>query len=357
MNHSRAFWAVRNQYAEQMRGLWTKGYTGEGIWGRGTILETGEFQNNMVQPSEPLPEHLCGGTFRSRGRKRKLKPKLSYKEQKERRILKKFGANGVALGADEATKVKLENGKKTQAKPRVAGSARGRELRAAAALARFEVTKKEDESPEPKEESEESDYEDDPADVKSKDAIDLDGKKLLDGKGRGLIKVCEDENPDDEDAQNELQELRRVNWRQLPLHTTAGQSGPKRELAPSSRISPSTRPALKEPSRQASTIKIEDSDDEPVEAAANTPNEQRGSQTDGQPQSPGPAAPVEPPSDTCAVCSFANPPESLTCTVCSNVLDPESMPGAWKCQSSPCKESVYLNPADYGVCGVCGTSR
>jgi hypothetical protein len=35
----------------------------------------------------------------------------------------------------------LEKGKTTKGKPRVAGSARGRELRAAAALARFERSK------------------------------------------------------------------------------------------------------------------------------------------------------------------------------------------------------------------------
>lgn len=83
---------------------------------------------------------MCGGTFTSRrSKKRKLKPKITYKEQKERRIRKKFGAHGVTLGADEATKSKLEKGKRPIGKPRVAGSVRGRELRAAAALSRFEI--------------------------------------------------------------------------------------------------------------------------------------------------------------------------------------------------------------------------
>ncbi|KAM0329822.1 hypothetical protein ACHAQA_003986 [Verticillium albo-atrum] len=216
MNHSRVFWAVRNDYAEKMRGLWSRGYTGEGLWGRGTLLETGAFANDTVAPGEALPEHLCGGTFRSRGRKRKAKPKLSYREQKERRILKKFGANGVALGADDEVKVKLEKGKKTQAKPRVAGSARGRELRAAAALARFGQQKEEKQDdeeeenvkPESEDVSDGSDYEDDVADIKREDAVDLDGQRLLDKDGRGMIKVCEDENPDDQDAQQELRELR-----------------------------------------------------------------------------------------------------------------------------------------------------
>ncbi|KAJ4295999.1 hypothetical protein N0V88_004701 [Collariella sp. IMI 366227] len=208
MNHSRAFWAVRNQYADGLRELWTRGFTGEGLWGRGALLSTGQFEKNMIKPGELLPEHLCGGTYRSRGRKRKAKKVLSYKEQKERRILKKFGANGVALGEDSDIKRKLE-GISVTAKPRVAGSVRGRELRAAAALARFEQQKEE-----PKEEEKEDvdegsetdsgdDYEDDT--TSGPDALDLDGRKLLDSKGRGMVKVCEDEDPGDQGVQDELQ--------------------------------------------------------------------------------------------------------------------------------------------------------
>ncbi|KAJ4410983.1 hypothetical protein N0V85_003890 [Neurospora sp. IMI 360204] len=218
MNHSRAFWAVRNAYADEMRLLWGRGYTGEGLWGRGALLATGEWERNTVQPGEGLPEHLCGGTYRSRGRKRKApaKPKLSYKEQKERRILKKFGANGVKLGEDEMVKKELEGRKKGAAKPRVAGSARGRELRAAAALARFEGAKKEKEEEEKvkKEVDEdetasgtESDEYEDEDEQDGVAAVDINGKKLLDGKGRGMTKVCEDENPEDQDAQRELKEL------------------------------------------------------------------------------------------------------------------------------------------------------
>jgi hypothetical protein len=88
---------------------------------------------------------VCGGTFSSRGRrKRKAKPKITYKERQERRIKRKFGTDGVTLGADEEIKAKLEKGKRSVANnPRVASSARGRELRAAAALSRFEAKKEE----------------------------------------------------------------------------------------------------------------------------------------------------------------------------------------------------------------------
>lgn len=347
-----------------MRGLWSKGYTGEGIWGRGALLGTGEFQNNSVLPGESLPEHLCGGTYRSRGRKRKTKPKLSYKEQKERRILKKFGANGVALGADEQTKVKLEKGKKTQAKPRVAGSARGRELRAAAALARFETTKVEDDGQEDinikvEEISDESDYEDDPVDIKTEDAVDLDGKKLLDGKGRGMIKVCEDENPEDLDAQQELQELRNAKqWRQTHLNfereeisgekaTHARPSSSRTSAGPPKGSQAQAKPAL------SITIKEEEETGSPAVATAarDTPT------TIGHQESV--AVPDGVPSDieTCSVCSFANPPHSVTCSICSNVLDPETVPNAWRCKSSTCKDGLYVNAGDCGICGVCGQPK
>lgn len=82
----------------------------------------------MVLPGEGLPEHLCGGMYRSRGRGRKRKAgkqAVSYQEQKERRIRKRFGEGGVALGEDMLAKSKLEKGRIVTAKPRVAGSARG----------------------------------------------------------------------------------------------------------------------------------------------------------------------------------------------------------------------------------------
>ncbi|KAJ4397154.1 hypothetical protein N0V93_001378 [Gnomoniopsis smithogilvyi] len=210
MNHSRAFWKVRNLYAEQMRTLWGRAYTGEGMWGRGALLGTGEFENNTVVEGEDLPEHLCGGTYRSRRRKRGRKGgvELSYQEKKQQRIEKKFGKNGVSLGADDDVKAKLEKGKRTQAAPRVAGSNRGRELRAAAALARFDEKKREPESEKDGDESNESDYEDvEDIDGGADDAFDIDGQRLLDTKGNHMVKVCEDENPDDVDAANEIKEL------------------------------------------------------------------------------------------------------------------------------------------------------
>ncbi|KAK1964157.1 WLM domain-containing protein [Colletotrichum sublineola] len=398
MNHSRAFWAVRNQYADQMRGLWQRGYSGDGIWGRGAQLGTGQFQNNVALPNEPLPEHLCGGTYRSRGRKRKIKPKLSYKEQKERRILKKFGANGVALGADEETKVKLEGGKRTQAKPRVAGSARGRELRAAAALARFDQLKKEPQDDikfEVKDEdnSDESEYEDDPADVKNEDAVDIDGKPITDGKGRGMIKVCEDENPNDLDAQNELQELQNSvqQWRQTHLNfkredDTAEATVPNHRVrqparddehfsqAPKQLVSPRIKIKKEEEdgdqaaliinvTSAATAIKKEAEDatcslaSHRLESANDTASQPAVGDTTPSNTTPTTTAAPSEGEVICGVCSFANTALSIACAVCSHVLDAASVPNAWRCQSAACQGNEYLNPGDFGVCGVCGQSK
>ncbi|KAK3300959.1 WLM domain-containing protein [Chaetomium fimeti] len=334
MNHSRAFWAVRNQYAEQMRGLWSRGFTGEGLWGRGAVLSTGEFEKNMVDPGEVLPEHLCGGTYRSRDRKRKAKKTLTYKEQKERRILKKFGANGVALGDDAETKQKLEKGKKVAGKPRVAGSARGRDLRAAAALARFDQQKKEEPKKEGDDEGSETesgdDYEDDT--ISGPDAVDIDGKKLVDSKGRGMIKICEDENPDDQDAQDELRELRSFGSRKpvvkaidLTLDEDLG--------------NPVAKPAASKP-------------DTPSNPKPSKPNPKPPAPKHTRPPAPGPWD-----SRTCSVCTFVNEPAATTCAMCANTLGSEGKLGVWACQSKTCKGTKYRNAGDCGVCGVCGERR
>ncbi|KAL2022805.1 hypothetical protein VTK56DRAFT_4621 [Thermocarpiscus australiensis] len=325
MNHSRAFWAVRNQYAEQMRALWARGFTGEGLWGRGALLSTGEFERNTVEPGEQLPEHLCGGTFQSRRRKRKAKESLTYKEQKERRILKKFGANGITLGEDAETKKKLEKGRTVTAKPRVAGSARGRELRAAAALARFEQQKKEqaaekehvrEEADEGSETESGDDYEED--DTKSEpDAVDIDGRKLLDSKGRGMIRICEDEDPEDQDAQHELRELQDLGVRK-PAATAPKTAGDRQERIPDQKITNPRPPISKDPPPSPSSFAVQ---------------------------------------NCCPVCSFANEQFSATCAMCANVLDRKRIPDSWACQSKTCQAAGYRNAGDCGVCGVCGERR
>ncbi|KAI1862900.1 hypothetical protein JX265_008946 [Neoarthrinium moseri] len=380
MNHSRAFWAVRNGYADHMRTLWSQGYTGEGLWGRGALLTTGEFETNTVRPDEILPEHLCGGTYRSRRRKRKAKDQLTYQQRKERRILKKFGANGVALGEDEEVKAELEKGKRTQAKPRVAGSKRGRELRAAAALARFDQNKKaadeEDEKTiKVKDEDEtasEQESETASEDEENVDATDINGKRLLDGKGNRMIKVCEDENPDDVDAKREL-----------------------RELQSSMAVSPTRPVARTTPSANSAFIKREEGENDTRAdiSRLRSPNTAKESSTHGSskaavqkqetwiatrrlenvkpnnklPQdaaetinTPAAAAKPNPPTEragVCQMCSYENGPVCLICAICSHVLDGRKDPRSWSCSSQTCKGSQYLNAGDVAVCGVCGERK
>jgi hypothetical protein len=364
MNHSKAFWTVRNQYATQMYGLWAKGYTGDGLWGRGASLRTGEWEKNTVLAGEVLPEHLCGGTYRSRGRKRKAKPTLTYQEKKERRILKKFGKNGMALGADDETKVKLEKGKKVQGKPRVAGSARGRELRAAAALARFEQAKPE---PDVKDEDatdsgSESEYED--GDLDSRDALDLDGSRLVDGKGRGMIKICEDEVLDDPGARDETKELRdvlrgKVKTEPIEIDDEEGEpSGNHTNDLTQSGDDPQARslwdipaaPSRRQPPKGLTSSKGKSRTDERNTTRHITKNSTGDDQaTSMSTQNTKDSARVE-----CGICTFSNSDSALRCEMCANVLRQTSDPDAWMCQSDMCKTKKYINAGDCGVCGLCG---
>ncbi|KEY71087.1 hypothetical protein S7711_00909 [Stachybotrys chartarum IBT 7711] len=394
MNHSRAFWAVRNQYATQMQGLWAKSYTGEGIWGRGINLGTAAWERHAVSPDEVLAEHLCGGTFRSRRRKRKAKPTLTYQERKEKRILKKFGKNGVALGADDETKVKLEKGKRVQGKPRVAGSARGRELRAAAALARFEE-QKEDKISDVKAESETesgsgSDYEDgDLQGGKEEAARDINGTLMTDKEGRSMVKVCEDEAADDPEASNELRELqsmlqkRQVRVKAEPTDDVQPTTARKRDAGTSaatkdnpqsttSREAISTRMKHEEATEdgflERRQIKPEPTDDtgiplslpeRPADAAADDHDEDVSREDASRTTTPQMdlSQPLAGAKTRCTACSYENAPLTVTCGVCANVLDAAASPGAWQCTRSSCSGGSYWNSGDCGVCGLCGQRK
>ncbi|KAI3401603.1 hypothetical protein diail_10204 [Diaporthe ilicicola] len=356
MNHSRAFWKVRNEYAEQMRTLWSRGYTGEGMWGRGALLGSGEFEKDTVTAGEDLPEHLCGGTYRSRRRKRKLKPDLTYQEKKQRRIEKKFGKNGVALGADEDVKLQLEKGRATQAAPRVAQSKRGRELRAAAALARFDQQKQgpaEEGRPEDEDEgtASGSDYED--AEGGAADAVDIDGQKLVDAKGHGMVRVCGDENPDDRDAANELRELQSS----ITKYVTSSKSQTSRSHKhPSSSSAEPSSPEgeISQPYQAAEKV-------EPKGKTGQTPSikklEAQPRRTEIETAATQDATQAVATGRTCTACSLQNEAYAVTCSMCSNVLDPTSVPGTWSCQSASCRDSTYLNAGDCGTCGICGQRK
>lgn len=355
LTSSVGFWKVRDQYASDMKDLWARDYTGDGLWGKGVLLENGMFTRDDLDEGEVLPEHMCGGTFKSRGgKKRKIKPKITYKEQKERKIRKKFGVNGMTLGADEEVKTKLEKGKKPVGKPRVAGSLRGRELRAAAALARFEVK---NEEPQIKDEELVTDSETESDDeiqikVEPDDALDIDGTRLVDGKGHGMVRVCDDEDKDDENVKNELRELQSMSQpRNSKLAKVVTQS---KSVVPS--ISLSSKPTkLLDPPLNTHASKTSN-------ASGSTPSTSKNinlkpSKKDNIPPTAATKSPVLTHDASCPVCSVVNDPTALTCLVCANVLKPDFVPNSWKCRSTTCDGGEYINAGDVGICRVCGSRK
>ena len=388
MNHSGAFWKVNNRFKGELRELWAKGYTGDGLWGRGQTLLSGEYDTGRNLQNEILPANLCGGSFRSsRSRKRKRgreKPKESYAERQQRRIKKKFGVNGVTLGDDDDTKVKLEKGMKPKGKPRVAGSKRGRELRAAAALARSEQVKKDS----PKDETlfSDSETESDEDSADGPEALNPDGSRLRDGKGRGMVKVCEDEDRDDVHVKQEIQELQYLNRiypdTQIGEPSNVDSSGTQvtdNGAVSLSRLSRTQGAATRHsepihPQAHNSGLRMEDiplydkSKDHSLSREKSAEALQVTSRSlDGLRKSPSSTPASRPPKAQntidhhlqasemiCPICSMANEPTSLLCIACSHVLDTGKVTRYWRCQSDACKDSQYINAADCGLCGVCG---
>lgn len=327
MNHSKAFWSLRNIFASEMKALWERGYTGEGLWGKGILLSETSFSCESLEKDEVIPEFMCGGTYKTRvGRKRKTRPKLTSKEREERRIKKKFGANGKTLGANEDIKLELENKKRNLSKPKVAGSKRGRELRAAAALARFEAEKEisltKDEEIETDSDLEiyeifEEDQND--ADSKIKDAIDINGERLLDRKGQGMVKVCENAGLVDNDSKMELNELLRFSNLKIP-------SIPNKII---------TKPNL-----NCSNLSVE----KKSIAQENILNRKKMKEKKVDHL-------------TCPVCSYFDSNAPVTCTLCLNVLRPDIDPRSWKCNKPTCANKLYINTGDSVFCGICGSKR
>jgi hypothetical protein len=391
MNHSGAFWKVNNQFKGELRELWAKNYTGDGLWGRGQTLLSGEYDTGRSMENEILPTHLCGGTFRSlRRRKRRRggdKSKETYAERQQRRIKRKFGVNGVTLGDDDDTKVKLENGKKPKGKPRVAGSKRGRELRAAAALARFEQVKEEETKEEPL--FRDNDTESEGERTTDQEALDLDDSPMRDGKGHRMIRVCEDGDQDDAHVKEELQELQELNntgprmqvWktdegsnrdssyiadhvgahlsrisaleREAPQHSTPDDSRvPERRFRMEDipLYDPSKDPSITKESRktgQSKPFSLTGS-----EEAANSSSAPRTL----EPSHPSPET-SEASKLSCPICSMSNEPGSHLCLACSHVLDTSRVSRYWRCQSDGCKGSQYINAVDCGLCGICGARK
>lgn len=355
MNHSKYFWQVRNQYAQEMYDLWAKKYQGEGVWGRGQNLTSGSFVIERPVAEGDVPEHLCGGTYRRRGRKRKRGADASadgarptYAERQQRRIAKKFGKHGEgnAVGEDDLVRGALEQGHRHQGKPRVANSKRGRELRAQAALARFEAAKsQQSKQPQDGETTDSSDVDWSDSDFEEDASVASDN---------GYIKVCDGEDEDTGDAKNEMDELRTV--------TKIRPDGPDKSGA---RFETAPKPSEIKECKISATVAVSDgaglhrapdstdlnSSTSDLEIISFTPMEQPASIT---PDTANPTAIV---AGSCPICSLENEPGSLLCLACSHVLRPKLVKNTWHCQSSSCRDSPYLNAGDAGRCGICGNLK
>ncbi|KAK9238800.1 WLM domain-containing protein [Lipomyces kononenkoae] len=136
MNHSKAFWAVRNQFMRELQGLHAKNYTGEGLYSRGYLLGTSAIVDSIPLSEQDMPEHLCGGSY-SRTRRTRV--------VRRRKRKRKFEGEGSKTGTDLQKRKELEGGKVNTRVPRVANSERGRDLRLNAALKRFEIQVAKDE--------------------------------------------------------------------------------------------------------------------------------------------------------------------------------------------------------------------
>ncbi|KAI6795612.1 WLM domain-containing protein [Hortaea werneckii] len=412
MNHSRFFWGVRNGYAKQMEELWTKRYTGEGMWGRGKNLATGAFVHETMPENAQIPEHLCGGTYRrARGRKRKRgrgqetagKEKLSYAERQQRRIARKFGKHGEgsALGDDELVRAALETksgGKRQAGKPRVANSKRGRELRANAALARFESSAKQkvkQESPEGTPELEDdggsetdSDYWSSDGDIDSPAAAEArkHNNNIKDRDGKDLVKVCGDEGEDDASRNAEMDELRMLSGRPQDIKVkeepvdSAGVTWPTGGDESETESEPDGETAKRKQKRNR-IAGNQSPDDINADEARGLRNEGREAKsTAASSKSSSGTLPTdvlessavtsdsasEPPSTTnmptskvlsCPICSLENEPDNPTCIACAHVLKPGLIKNTWRCTSDTCKGTEYVNAGDVGRCGVCGASK
>lgn len=326
------------------------------------------------------------GTYRSRERRRKnksadsqpiKKPKLTYAELQQRRKERKFGTGeGNKVGADEDTRVKLEKGVKSKSAPKVAQSNRGRELRAAAALKRFESQQKETELPEKEEDEtgDEMDYEEDEEDKKT---VDVGGGKFLvpvsgeeDGEAEqdemkkellelaGACGTCEDGNGiamDEEDGKRRVggdDRKQQSNTRETKAYNMVKTEDDEEELIgynPHSRNSAETSGHQPKQPTTSKQIKREGHVSFPGIDSSRRPNARNSSGLSTASRSA-----LELP---CSVCSVINGRDAVLCTVCANVLEPDKMPNAWKCSSTACDGTTHMNAGDAGVCGVCGQRK
>ncbi|KAK3669408.1 hypothetical protein LTR78_010713 [Recurvomyces mirabilis] len=399
MNHSRFFWDVRNEYAKTMEGLWAKGYKGEGMWGRGKDLESGSFVHDRMPEDAQIPEHLCGGTYRRRGKKRKRGAngredggeRLTYAERQQKRIQKKFGkhGDGNAIGDDELTRGYLDrmSGKRHRGKPTVAKSKRGRDLRANAALARFEAEK----SAKIKQETPELDADDGSetesdygwsSEDESGSATGKHAGKIQDRNGNDMFKVCGDEAEEDAGGQDEMDELRVLSGRPKSslrndmLSSAKPSTGghdpwPKHAKDDSETESEAggedeqiTQPPTKATDLAALPVK-QSAPTVPTEPGPVLQSSESHTQPTVKQHISSPDTSASPINTTasrrsnCPICSLENDPQAPTCMACAQVLKPSLVKNHWRCRSETClaSKAKYVNAGDVGRCGLCGAKK
>ncbi|KAK0940376.1 hypothetical protein LTR29_008115 [Friedmanniomyces endolithicus] len=388
MNHSRFFWNVRNDYAKQMEGLWAKGYHGEGLWGRGKDLASGAFTSDRMPDDVQIPEHLCGGTYRrARGKKRKRggedeqgeKPKISYAERQQKRIARKFGkhGDGNAIGEDELVRGALDT-KRHIGKPKVAKSKRGRDLRANAALARFEAarTQTPERTPELEDDGSETESGWSSADD-SGQASKTTGSfvRVKDRKGNDMVRVCGDEGEEDDGGGKEMEELRVLSGKpkeapgKAPLSEAAGRTqlnswseavGDDSETESDAEEDQELR---RKPAGAETSVLGAENVTPPSASQDKPPFDPPDSValTVAVPQECAPQQPAAAASSTstltCPICSLENERSVPMCIACSHVLKPALLKDHWRCTSETCAGSKYINAGDVGRCGLCGAQK
>lgn len=377
MHHRAAFWQVREQYTAEMRALWARRYTGEGLWGQGRALGSAEeLEGPRVGLEDGMPAEICGGVYRRRrkpGRKRKRagadgageldrENTPTYAERQQRRIRRKFGAGGTLLGDDDLARKALEySNSKTKGvgRPRVAQSARGRELRAQAALVRLGQSQQQQADSNPTNSSVskqthlpftkvEPDLQTKPR-IIDDHSTDLDSATDSDDGDESMtpfsdnredvVRVCPSTDPRDsageewEHVKTERQEL--YNLYAVP---PAAAESPSHASARPPQSSHEPRPELPKPA--TATPRLSKSSPVPRDKTGQEPPTEAIGAATGL---------------ICPACSLHNSHLLACCTACGCVLWPERTPGSWRCASEVCRDnSVFVNSGDYGVCAVCG---
>lgn len=312
-----------------------------------------------------MPKQICGGTYRSRNRRRRTQPaeKLSSSEQKKRRIERKMSPYGPARAL--TTEDSPANDGKS--KPRVAQSKRGRELRVAAALKRFEQKKEEETIVDPKIEGEEASSSDeeekvvnvgggkflvpvsakegttcDSEDNQHRELLELLGGEVCGSSRQHVAPAGRDRQEDTNNTVKATPKIGGQSSRSSPSQTTAltlGKKMQKRELPPT--VLPSNRTAN-------------------PHTATHSLKPSRSSPGNNDPPTPIPTSStisVIDLSETelCPICSFENLENTPTCAACMNVLVPSD--SAWKCSNISACHSEYRNSRDVVFCGICGSRR